>query len=80
METAMILISYVPERLLGKAAKMIELFRLGLRRQWRKLEVGFYSFNLSKGYRILTDGTGHFFVGKHEAYELQIRKLQRAVH
>ena len=73
-------ISYVPKRLLSKAERMIELFKLGLRTQWRKLEVGFYSLALNIDYRILTDGNGQFFVGKHDAYELQIKKLKKSGH
>lgn len=73
------ILSSIPQELLNKAAKIIELFQKGVRHGWKKL-VGlkndFYSFRLSMNYRVLTDGIT-FFVGSHDAYENKIKTVKK---
>ena len=75
-------LSSIPQELLNKAAKIIELFLKGVRHGWKKL-VGlkndFYSFRLSMNYRLLTDGIT-FFVGSHDSYEKKIETIKRHGH
>ena len=79
MEVAMRILSSIPQELLNKAAKIIELFQKGIRHGWKKLaglKNDFYSFRLSMNYRVLTDGST-FFVGSHDAYENKIKTVKK---
>ena len=73
------ILSSIPQELLNKAAKIIELFQKGIRHGWKKLaglKNDFYSFRLSMNYRVLTDGST-FFVGSHDAYENKIKTVKK---
>ena len=75
-------LSYVPQRLLNKAVEIICLFLNSIRKGWKPL-IGlknvWYSFELNKNYRLLTDGNT-FFIGCHDAYENKIKNLKRFGH
>lgn len=75
-------LSFVPQEFLKKAAEIIELFKRGLKRFWKKLAgvKSWYSYRLDMNYRVLTDGRGNFFVGCHDAYENKIKNLKRFGH
>lgn len=72
-------LSSIPQELLNKAVRIIELFQKGMRHGWKKLaglKNEFYSFRLSMNYRLMTDGST-FFVGSHDAYENKIKTIKR---
>jgi hypothetical protein len=76
-------LSYVPQRLLNKAAEIVDLFLNSIREGWKPLiglKNAWYSFKLDINYRLLTDGRGTFFVGSHDAYEKKIKNLKRIGH
>jgi len=72
-------LSDIPEQLLNKAAKIIELFLKGIKRKWKKLSglKNYYSYRLSMNYRLLADSKGNFFIGCHDAYSAKIKAVKK---
>ena len=79
MEVTMKKLSSIPQELLNKAAKIIELFLKGVKRKWKKLSGlnNYYSYRLSMNYRLLADSKGNFFIGCHDAYSAKIKAVKK---